>query len=218
MSSHSKAMSGLRAIGGDVESALERISVPAYVIDTAGVIRWVNSAGRRLVGDVRGRQFTSVVAPEDQRFSRDLFAQKIAGTACVTDAEVVLVDADGDRLVVEISSVPLTRGDRVIGVFGQVLHEEVAPARAHPALTPRQSEVLRLLEHGFDAADRDRAPPQPGNGAQPRARGLARSRRAFAARGGRDRASRSPACKLTRLDQSEPPARQARYRRGAGLP
>jgi len=141
-------MSGLRAIGGDVESALERISVPAYVIDTAGVIRWVNSAGRRLVGDVRGRQFTSVVAPEDQRFSRDLFAQKIAGTACVTDAEVVLVDADGDRLVVEISSVPLTRGDRVIGVFGQVLHEEVAPARAHPALTPRQSEVLRLLEHG----------------------------------------------------------------------
>src|SRR5215216_6125483 len=200
MSSHSKAMSGLRAIGGDVESALERISVPAYVIDTAGVIRWVNSAGRRLVGDVRGRQFTSVVAPEGQRFSRDLFAQKIAGTACVTDAEVVLVDADGDRLVVEISSVPLTRGDRVIGVFGQVLHEEVAPARAHPALTPRQSEVLRLLEHGRStrqiATALDLSPETVRNHVRAVLRGLGR---AFAARGGRDRASRSSARKLTRL-------------------
>jgi PAS domain S-box-containing protein len=141
-------MSGLRAIGGDVEGALERLNVPAYVIDTAGVIRWLNTAGMRLVGDVRGRQFTSVVAPEDRRFAREVFAQKVAGTASVTDAEAVLVDEHGDRVAVDISSVPLMRGGHVIGVFGQVLHEEVQPAPAHPALTPRQGEVLRLLEHG----------------------------------------------------------------------
>jgi PAS domain S-box-containing protein len=141
-------MSGLRAIGGDVESALERVNVQAYVIDAAGVIRWVNPAGLRLVGDVRGRQFTSVVAPEDRRLARDMFAQKVAGTAPVTDAEVVLVDIHGDRMTCDVSSVPLMRGERVIGVFGQVHIDPVVPPPAHPTLTPRQSEVLRLLEHG----------------------------------------------------------------------
>jgi PAS domain S-box-containing protein len=141
-------MSGLRAIGGDVERALENVNFPAYVIDRAGVIRWLNPAALRLVGDVRGRQFTSAVAPEDRRYARDLFAQKVVGNASVTDAEAVLLDQHGDRIAVDISSVPLKQGGRVIGVFGQVLHEEPQPSPAHPALTPRQSEVLRLLEHG----------------------------------------------------------------------
>jgi DNA-binding NarL/FixJ family response regulator len=50
---------------------------------------------------------------------------------------------------VDICSVPLRRGERVIGVFGQVRHHmpESEPW-AHPHLTPRQAEVLRLLEHG----------------------------------------------------------------------
>jgi PAS domain S-box-containing protein len=88
-------MSGLEAIGGDVEGALERVNVPAYVIDASGVIRWLNAAALGIVGDVRGRQFTSVVAPEDRRFSRELFAQKVTGAVPVTDAELVLVDAQG---------------------------------------------------------------------------------------------------------------------------
>src|SRR4026208_2082543 len=81
-------VSHLRTIDADVEGALERINVPAYVIDKHGVIRWVISGGRKVVGDVRGRQFTSVVAPEETRRAREVFAQKIAGTADVTDAEV----------------------------------------------------------------------------------------------------------------------------------
>ena len=144
-------MSKLRAMGADVEGALEDVNVPSYVIDSTGVIRWVNAAGRRLVGDVRGRQFTSVVAAEDTRLARDTFAQKIAGTAAVTDAEVVLVGSDGHRLSAEVSSVPLHRGDRVIGVFGQLSHVHDAPADPppHPELTPRQTEVLRLLARGY---------------------------------------------------------------------
>jgi PAS domain S-box-containing protein len=141
-------MSRLEAIGGDVEGALERVNVPAYVIDASGVIRWLHAAALGIVGDVRGRQFTTVVAPEDRRLSRELFAQKVAGTVPVTDAELVLVDAHGDRVSVEVSSVPLLRGERIIGVFGQLFHHPVEPTPAHPALTPRQSEVLRLLEHG----------------------------------------------------------------------
>jgi PAS domain-containing protein len=40
-----------------VKDALERVNVPSYVIDAHGVIRWVNPAGERIVGDVLGRQF-----------------------------------------------------------------------------------------------------------------------------------------------------------------
>jgi PAS domain S-box-containing protein len=141
-------MSGLHKIGGDIEGALERVNVPAYVIDAAGVIRWINAAALKLVGDVRGRQFTSVVAPEDRRRSQELFAQKVLGTASVTDADVVVLDAHGDRLEIEVSSTPLMSGHRVVGVFGQVLHRTAEAPPAHPALTPRQADVLHLLEHG----------------------------------------------------------------------
>src|SRR4051812_34341433 len=105
-------------IGGDVEQALAGVGVPSYVLDKTGVIRWLNPAAENLVGDVRGRQFTSVVAPEDQRRARELFVQKVLGTTAATDTTGVLVGAGGARLTVEISSVPLKDGDRLVGVFG----------------------------------------------------------------------------------------------------
>ena len=142
-------MSQLRAIDADVERALDQINVPAYVIDKYGIIRWVNPAGRSVVGDVRGRQFTSVCAPEETLRARELFAKKIAGTTRVTDAEAVLLQENGERINVEISSVPLYSGDQIIGVFGQLVHvDEEADRPLHPHLTPRQAEVLRLLERG----------------------------------------------------------------------
>ena len=139
----------LQAVEGEVAHALEHINIPSYLIDPAGVIRWVNEAARRIVGSVEGRQFTSVVAPEDTRRARELFARKLLGSTDSTDKPVVLVDSDGKRIAVEVSSVPLTRGDHVIGIFGQVsdVLEEPQP---HPELhlTPRQAEVLRMLERG----------------------------------------------------------------------
>ena len=135
--------------GMAVEDMLEHVNVPSYLIDTTGVIRWVNPAARAIVGDVRGRQFTSVVAPEDSRRARELFARKVVGAATVTDAPVVVIDADGERVAVEVSSVPLYRGEHVIGVFGQV-SDVVEEPHPHPELplTPRQAEVLELLEKG----------------------------------------------------------------------
>ena len=144
-------MSHLRALDADVEGALEPINVPAYVIDKHGIIRWINPAAHKLVGDVRGRQFTSVVAPEETRRAREAFSKHFVSQEDV-DAQVVLLEEDGDRVSVEVSSVCLYEGHRVIGVFGQPVdvEEEVVPA-PHPNLTPRQSEVLRLLEHGRSA-------------------------------------------------------------------
>lgn len=137
------------SIHGDLEGAVDRINIPAYVIDRTGVIRWINRAAREISGDIEGRQFTSVVAPEDRLRAQESFAKKVAGTVTVTDAELVILDEHGDRVTIEVSSVPLERGHRCIGVFGQITHTVLeAPPPAHPKLTPRQAEVLRFLEHG----------------------------------------------------------------------
>jgi PAS domain S-box-containing protein len=140
---------GLKAMGADVEAALEGVNIPGYVIDRVGVVRWMNRAAQTLVGDQVGQQFTSVVAPEETRRARELFARKVLGNTDVTDAQVVVVDDAGRRVAVEISSVPLRRGEHVVGVFGQVSNVLEEP-RTHPELhlTPRQAEVLRLLERG----------------------------------------------------------------------
>jgi PAS domain S-box-containing protein len=133
----------------DLEDVLEHINVPSYLIEANGIIRWVNPAARRLVGDVGGRQFTSVVAPENTRRARELFARKIVGGTSATDAGVAIIDRQGNRLGVEITSVPVFDGEHVVGVFGQV-SDVLEEPHAHPdlPLTPRQAEVLELLERG----------------------------------------------------------------------
>ena len=134
----------------DLEEVLEHVNVPSYLIEPKGTIRWLNEAARRIVGDVVGRQFTSVVAPENTRRARELFARKIVGGSSSTDAAVTIIDADGRRVAVEITSVPVYHGDHVVGVFGQVA-DIVEEPHAHPELdlTPRQAEVLELLERGL---------------------------------------------------------------------
>ena len=137
------------SVGGDLEQALEGVGVPSYVLDTTGIVRWLNPAAERLLGDIRGRHFTSIVAPEDSRRARELFARKVLGTSPATDAAAVLVSTAGTRVAVEISAVPLKSGERVVGVFGLVEERPDNRSRAPlPDLTPRQVEVLRLLEQG----------------------------------------------------------------------
>lgn len=141
------AASGL-ALGGDVEQALAGIPVPSYVLDTHGIVRWLNPAAEGLLGDVRGRHFTSVVGPEDRTRAKELFARKVLGAVSATEAAGVLLSTDGSRIDVEISAVPFGRGSRVVGVFGLLTRDEVERTPPPTHLTPRQVEVLRLLEQG----------------------------------------------------------------------
>ena len=137
------------AVGGDPEQALENVSVPSYVLDSAGVVRWANPAMGWLLGDIRGRPYTSLVAPEDRSRARELFSRKVLGTVTATDTTADLISADGRRVTVEISAVGLIGGDRVVGVFGLLGRPlESAPDPVQPHLTPRQNEVLRLLKQG----------------------------------------------------------------------
>ena len=77
------------ALGGDGEQALERRR-PELRSDKTGVVRWINAAAERLVGDVRGRHFTSVVAPEDSRRAASCSPESL-GTSPATEATGVLV-------------------------------------------------------------------------------------------------------------------------------
>jgi PAS domain S-box-containing protein len=138
------------ALGGDVEQALAGMPVPSYVLDTNGVVTWLNPAAERLLGDVRGRHFTAVVGAEDQARARELFARKVLGTTAATETTGVLVSTDGTRLTLDVSAVPLVGGEHVVGVFGLLTDaSEEETSLPPPHLTPRQAEVLRLLERGL---------------------------------------------------------------------
>jgi PAS domain S-box-containing protein len=140
-------------IPGDVHGALEDMTVPSYAVDRFGIIRWVNPAAIALIGDCRGRQQSSVVAPEQARAARESFTRKLLGTEKSTDAEVVLVAPNGQRILAEVSSVPLREGGRIVGVFGVVPHvDDKPPPGPHPNLTPRQNEVLHLISAGHSTA------------------------------------------------------------------
>ena len=94
-----------------------------------------------------------MVAPEQAREARESFTRKVLGTERATDASVVLLDPDGQRVQAEISSVPLRDGGRIVGVFGVVAHlEPTAPPDPHPHLTPRQNQVLHMLARGRSTA------------------------------------------------------------------
>jgi PAS domain S-box-containing protein len=128
---------------------LHGIGVPSYVLDTKGFVRWINPAAERLLGDIRGKHYTSVVAAEERLRAQELFTRKVLGTAPATEATGVLVSTEGKRVSVEVSGVTLRSGEQVVGVFGLMGDphgdDAVAP---HTNLTPRQAEVLRLLEQG----------------------------------------------------------------------
>jgi PAS domain S-box-containing protein len=140
-------------IPGDLHGALEEVTVPAYAVDRFGIIRWLNPAARELVGDVRGKQQSSVVVPEQAREAKESFLRKMMGTEKSTDGSIGVVGPDGERVQIEISSCALREGHRIVGVFGLVRQrDESAQPNPHPHLTPRQNQVLHLLAHGHSTS------------------------------------------------------------------
>ena len=137
------------AMVGDIEGALEEVDVPAYAIDSFGIIRWQNTAAVKMIGDARGRQFTSVVVPEQKLEARETFTRNVLGGHGVKDRKIELQRDDGSSVEVEICSAPLREGHRVVGMFGLATRtNEPTPPRTELHLTPRQHQVLHLLARG----------------------------------------------------------------------
>jgi DNA-binding CsgD family transcriptional regulator len=137
-------------LGGSLDDALERMRVPAYLLDTEGNIRWLNRAARRLVGDCTGRPFLDVVIPEDRTRASTAFNDKILGREDATELRLEVRTPRGPAPV-EISSVAVRgQDDMPVGVFGLAAPRRRAPPKARRSshLTPRQRETLMLLGEG----------------------------------------------------------------------
>jgi PAS domain S-box-containing protein len=128
-------------------NAIGDVNVPAYVLDEGGHVRWVNDAAQTMLGDVVGAPLVDVV-DVDPAVARAIFGRRLSGRE-EGDHSVVVLSRDGSRHRVEVSSVRLRRGHRVVGMFGLAVSREPKRARddASP-LTRRQHEVLVLLADG----------------------------------------------------------------------
>jgi PAS domain S-box-containing protein len=133
----------------DLTATLQHVNVPSFVADETGTIAWLNDAAKRTFGDLTGRSFMTVVAPEHVPLVREQLERKLRRGARVTDYEIDVLTADGRRRRAEVSSVPIEGGDRCHAVFGVVLASAPRNGSPPPAeLTTRQMEVLRLLGEG----------------------------------------------------------------------
>jgi PAS domain S-box-containing protein len=141
-------MAAVGSSAAELRTTLQRIAVPSVILDRGGELTWMNDAAIAAFGDLTGRHYSALFAPEDRVYADEQFRRKLEGVP-VTDYEADMTLRDGRRVRAEISSVPIPGGDVYNAVFGVLLSPlpKVAPADA-PHLTPRQAEVLHLLARG----------------------------------------------------------------------
>ena len=159
------------------------------MIDRDGCFRWVNDAYIDMFGDRRGQPFVDGVAPEHRALARTNFARKVVGkTTRIFDLRVL--DHEGNSVTLRITSSPLRRDGKVVGVFGIGVPIERSSPQASELfdeLTPRQSEVLRLLSEGLETQEHRRAArDRRRDGAQSHPRAPAHDRGALSTGGRRD--------------------------------
>jgi len=133
-----------------LKPVMERLGVPAYALDVRGMIRWLNQAAIALVGDIRGRPFTNVIAPHDVSRLRQQFARKLSEGGS-SNFDATLITREGKIAQVGATSTTLIVGGQVVGLFGVMTRPaavEHEPPVAAKRLTPRQLEVLQLLARG----------------------------------------------------------------------
>jgi PAS domain S-box-containing protein len=140
----------LRRIAPDLAPSIAKLSVPAYVLDRNGVVRWLNQAAVDHFGDLRGKRITQIVERHDVDLARREFAAKILGAVETTEATVSVRTLDGRSVRVDVSSTQLLDKGSIVGVFGLADPEHLpAPAdTGYANLTPRQLDVLRHLAAG----------------------------------------------------------------------
>jgi len=141
--------------GLDFARAMNDLAAPAYMIDREGRFSWVNQAYIELFGDRRGRPFSDYVAPEHRQRARTNFARKVVGKT-TTIFDLTVLDRNGERITVRVTSAPMRKDGEIIGIFGIgfPLPQVPAPSRSVlDDLTPRQHEVLRLLAEGLETPE-----------------------------------------------------------------
>jgi PAS domain S-box-containing protein len=132
----------------ELTRTLQLVRVPSAIVDDSGAVTWLNDAAAETFGDLRGRSFLSVVAPEDEALARRQLDRQLAGVP-VADFEIDVLTRDGRRQHAEVSAVLIEGGNRFQTIFGVALTRRPrSAANSRARLTPRQREVLDLLGSG----------------------------------------------------------------------
>lgn len=126
---------------------LGSIGVPSWVVDDQVRIRWENARARELFGRSRGRSIQALVAPGGQQRVQLEIARKLLGGSSTSDYRTTLQLASGEQVPVEIHSVALSNGQRVVGVFG------VAELDLATTSSPVESQLTPLAVHDPPAVD-----------------------------------------------------------------
>ena len=140
----------LRRLAPDLAPSIAKLTVPAYILDRNGIVRWLNKAALDHFGDVRGQRASQVVDPAYANLARRELATKLLGMTETTEETAVVRTTDGRRVQVDISSTQLVNKGAVVGVFGLADPADVVlpAATSSVRLTPRQFDVLRHLASG----------------------------------------------------------------------
>jgi DNA-binding CsgD family transcriptional regulator len=141
----------LRKLGGNLTGTLNRLRLPATLVDREGVIRWQNPAARRTYGDRAGLKVGSVVL-RDAGNDVDARLGEILWNGEAADFSLRAKLPDGRTERIEVCAVPVFGGGAAVGVFGvsQSVVRGVPVRRTsnHTELTGRQLDVLALLADG----------------------------------------------------------------------
>lgn len=133
----------------DLRTTLQKVRVPSFVVDRAGVVTWLNDAASEEFGNLEGCDFSRIIPGERREFVKRQRDRKLKHTESVTDYKTEVLTRDGRRRPAEVSSVAIDGGDRCHAIFGVVLFQDrQAPTEGSTVLTPRQVEVLSLIANG----------------------------------------------------------------------
>jgi len=141
----------LEALGARVDRVLEKITLPAILIDRSGRVRWQNRACIELLGDHRGAPYADLIAPDYRRESLERFTGFIFGADISNDFELAANGASGLRIRVAVTTVPICDDDRrvvaILTIAKDSFPERRSSAIARP-LPTRQRQTLQLLAAG----------------------------------------------------------------------
>ncbi|MBV8257603.1 MAG: response regulator transcription factor [Actinobacteria bacterium] len=143
----------LDALGGDLDWALDELATPAWILDRDRVIRWGNRQLFEQAGEVLGRLGLDLLDPGSRATGEDDLDRLFRGHVHRSTAALTLLEPDGGRIPVAVHSVAIGPPDGIVAVFGIGAAGRPLPSRrlADPRsrLTPRELEVLRLVDRGL---------------------------------------------------------------------
>jgi PAS domain S-box-containing protein len=141
------------------ENIIESAHDAIWVLDPEGNFIFLNKSGEEMSGytlsELAGKNFEPLVHPEDLPGAKDRFLRILEGKSHVADFEARFYAKDGETHLLSLSSGPLYKDGRVIGLFG--IGKDVTEHRkAEKALRESEKQLRYLSSQLLTAQETER--------------------------------------------------------------